>query len=59
MSWSAGDSRGWADRDEESTTTRLIDASLATELARERTEIAPLDRLEGTLAYVAPEPTGA
>jgi predicted ATPase/GAF domain-containing protein/HPt (histidine-containing phosphotransfer) domain-containing protein len=44
--------------DEESMTTTLIDFGLAMELARERTAPAPLDRLEGTLAYVAPEQTG-
>jgi predicted ATPase/HPt (histidine-containing phosphotransfer) domain-containing protein len=44
--------------DEESATTTLIDFGLAMELARERTAPASLDRLEGTLAYVAPEQTG-
>jgi predicted ATPase/GAF domain-containing protein/HPt (histidine-containing phosphotransfer) domain-containing protein len=43
---------------DEELTTRVIDFGLAMELARERTAPAPLDRLEGTLAYVAPEQTG-
>jgi predicted ATPase/GAF domain-containing protein/HPt (histidine-containing phosphotransfer) domain-containing protein len=44
--------------DEESMMTTVIDFGLAMELARERAALAPLDRLEGTLAYVAPEQTG-
>jgi predicted ATPase/serine/threonine protein kinase/GAF domain-containing protein/HPt (histidine-containing phosphotransfer) domain-containing protein len=44
--------------EQESMTTTLIDFGLAMELARERAAPAPLDRLEGTLAYIAPEQTG-
>jgi PAS domain S-box-containing protein len=37
---------------------QLIDFGLATRLSREHAQPTPLDRLEGTLSYLAPEQTG-
>jgi serine/threonine protein kinase len=44
--------------DEASGMTTLIDFGLATVLTHERARPAPVDRLEGTFAYMAPEQTG-
>lgn len=37
---------------------RIIDFSISTRLSRERIENVPIDLLEGTLGYIAPEQTG-
>ncbi|MBA3660948.1 MAG: diguanylate cyclase [Gammaproteobacteria bacterium] len=37
---------------------KLIDFSIATQLSEENTEYLPVNKLEGTLAYISPEQTG-
>ena len=44
--------------DRESSTLRVIDFGIATELERQRAEPIDAARLEGTLPYIAPEQTG-